>query len=85
MSKDMTPDSRAVQRMAKRVAEDGSQVFEKSDDFGRKYGAEAYEMLEKGSLISALWQYGIDVTPARYEGASFNVPVGIELKRSTAK
>lgn len=79
MDDDITADSQAVQGMAKRIAQEGAQTFDKTDDFGKKYGAKAYAMLEKGGLMQALADHGIDVTPAGYAGPGFTVPVGIKL------
>lgn len=76
-------DSPPVLEMARRIADDGPQIFLTSDDFCKKYGAQAYAMIVNGELISPLWQQGICVAPAQYAGENSDILVGVKLVRKS--
>lgn len=83
MNTDLSTDSIAVLKMARRIAADGPQVFDHADDFGRKYGAQAYDMLMNGGLVDAFYRFGIEAIPARFEGPGFSNPAGLRLRQRT--
>lgn len=83
MNNDPSSDSIAVLEMARRIAEDGPQVFEHADDFAQKYGAQTQDMLMNGGLVDAFYRFGIEAIPARFEGPGFSNPVGLRLRPRT--
>lgn len=80
MENDLSLDSIAVLEMARRIAADGPQVFDHTDDFSRKYGARARDMLMNGGLVDAFYRFGIEALPARFEGPGFRNPAGLRLR-----
>ena len=80
MSTDLSSDSIVVLEMARRIAADGPQVFDHTDDFGRKYGPRAQDMLMNGGLVEAFYRFGIEALPARFEGPGFSNPTGLRLR-----
>lgn len=83
MSTDLSSDSIVVLEMARRIAADGPQVFDQTDNFGRKYGSQAQDMLMNGGLVEAFYKFGIEALPARFEGPGFSNPAGHRLRPRT--
>ena len=83
MNNDLSADSMAVLEMASRIAADGPQVFDHTDDFGRKYGTQAQGMLMNGGLVEAFYRFGIEALPVRFEGPGFRNPAGLRLGQKT--
>jgi hypothetical protein len=73
-------DKPAVRQMAQRIAMSGAQVFDHSDDFAARYGAEAPDMISKGGLLAALDEVGLWATPASYGGVARDQPHGLKIE-----
>ena len=69
-----------VQEMAKRIAENGPQIYATTEAFVEVYGSEAAEMASKGGLLAALYEFGINAVPASFEGATGHQPRGLKLE-----
>lgn len=75
--------SLVVLDVARRIAADGPQVFDHTDDFSQKYGVQAQDMLMNGGLVDALYRFGIEALPARFEGPGFSNPAGVRPRPRT--